>query len=273
MTDKQKQATLERTQIVATDEMGRPKYKNLDNLHTLIARHSFRKLKLECLDLPPKQYATRYFHLTPKQRAIYDRLAEELRYTLEDGRELMTSKLVAMGKLRQITSGFLLLRDGTISYIQDNPRIELLHDQVEGETQQGIIWAQYKEEIANVQAMLRANGFTSDVVNGPVPMKRRREIRQEFQSGNLQWIVAHPASMGTGHTMTAAQLVYYYSNGFNLEERLQSEDRTHRIGTVGTVEYRDLVAIDTRDDDVVWALQHKLDTAAMINGDPARSQR
>lgn len=269
------EAQLERIspKLIKHDELGRPMYKNLDRLQALIKAHSYRVLKEDCLDLPPKVYETRYFHLSDAHRKVYDRMFEEMRFTLEDGTELMTSKLVAMGKLRQITSGFVLMRDGNVSYTEDNPRIKLLESCVEEETQQGIVWSQYKEEQRNIKKMFERLKQGVEVVNGDTPMGRRREIMKEFQAGNLQWIAAHPATMGSGFTLTAGKIVYYYSNGFNLEERLQSEDRTHRIGTVGTIVYRDLVAIDTRDDDVVWALQHKLDTAAMVNGDPQRKSR
>ena len=270
VTDAQRLAMEARMQIVAKDSRGQPKYKNLGKLHDLVAQHSFRVLKDDCLDLPPKVYETRYFHLTPAQREVYDRMEEEQRFVLEDNQLLITTRLVALGKLRQITSGFLLLRDGTVSYIEDNPRIVLLRDQVEDETQQGIIWSQYKEEQRNIAKMLKALGQTVETVNGETPLKLRREIRTEFQAGNLQWINAHPATMGEGYTLTAGKIVYYYSNGYNLVERLQSEDRTHRKGTTGTIVSRDIVAIDTRDDNVVWALQHKLDTAAMITGDSER---
>lgn len=260
--------------IVERDEHGRPKYKNLEQLQRIIDPITFRVLKEDCLDLPPKVYETRYFHLTREQRAVYERVHKEQRYILEDETVLTMSKLVAMGKLRQITSGFLLLRDGTVSYLEDNPRIQLLLDDIgEISDEQGIIWSQYKEEQRNIERVLRKLGREVKTVNGDTPQRERIAIREAFQAGELQWINAHPATMGTGFTLTRATLNVYYSNGFNMIEREQSEDRSHRIGTVRSVTYRDYVAVDTRDDDVVWAHQHKLDTAAMINGDPARKLR
>lgn len=264
-------------QIIAQDELGRPKYRNLDKLQRLVGAHSHRVLKEECMDLPPKVFETRYFHLTPAQRLVYERMAEEYRYLFEDGTALITSKLVALGKLRQITSGFILLRDGTTQYIEDNPRIELLRSEVEGVDFQCLIWAQYREELRNIDRMIRELGMTVAVVNGDTPMKQRREIRADFQAGNIQWVAAHPGTLGTGFTLTKARMAYFYSNGFQLDERLQAEDRNHRKGTEDqgwpSVLYRDFVAIDTRDDDVVWSLQHKLDTAAMVYGDPQRRHR
>lgn len=259
--------------MVAQDAHGQPIYKNLDRLAALIAPHAYRVLKEDCLDLPPKQYESRFFHLTKAQRANYDMMEREFRHVLQDGSLLITTRLVALQKLCQITSGFILMRNGDVSYIEDNPRIELLCSEVEDITEQGLIWSQYKEEQRNISRMLTELGHTHETINGDVSMKRRREIRDEFQAGNLQWINAHPETLGAGFTLTAGKINLYYSNGFNLTQRIQSEDRTHRIGTLGTIVYRDLIAIDTRDDDVVWALQRKLDVSAMINGDPERKSR
>lgn len=268
MSDREKAARA--PAIVAKDDRGLPIYRNLDQLQARIAPYSYRVLKEDCLDLPPKVYETRYFHLNKQQRVAYDRMEEEQRYILEDGTLSITSKLVALSKLRQLTSGFILFRDGSVHYTEDNARIDLLRDTLEDDPRQCIIWAQYKEEIRNIVKLL---GKKAAAVNGDTPMQNRRHIREEFQAGNLQYIVAHPGAMGTGFTLTAAELVIYYSNDFNLENRLQSEDRAHRIGQDKTVVYLDLVAIDTRDDDVVWALQHKLGMAELINGDPVRRAR
>lgn len=259
--------------IIDKDEQGRPKYKNLTQLRTRMAPYLFRCLKADCLDLPPKVFETRYFHLAPAQRRVYDRVYDENRYILEDGTVLTMTRLVAMGKLRQVTSGFLLMRNGEVSYLEDNPRIELLMEDVGDYDRQGIIWSQYREEQRNIVRRLKAAGREVAMVNGDTPTRERQTIREAFQAGDVQWISAHPATMGTGYTLTRAELNIYYSNGFELVPRLQSEDRSHRIGTVNSVLYRDYIAIDTRDDDVVWALQHRLDTAAILNGDPARKSR
>ena len=61
----------------------------------------------------------------------------------------------------------------------------------------------------------------------------------------------------------------YYSNDFNLETRLQSEDRAHRIGTKRNVVYIDLCAVDTIDEPIARSLQQKADMAAAILGDRA----
>ncbi len=59
----------------------------------------------------------------------------------------------------------------------------------------------------------------------------------------------------------------YYSNGYDLEKRLQSEDRAHRIGQKKTVTYIDLIAEDTIDEKIVEALRKKINIASEVMGE------
>lgn len=256
-------------QIVARDRFGRPKYRNLDQLQTRIAEHSFRVLKEDCLDLPPKQYETLYFKLTPGQRRVYDELERELRVVLDDGTAILTpSKLVALGKLRQVTSGFLLLPDGTAAYMPENPRLATFLDAAEGEEARCLVWSQFKEEQRAIDYGLRKAGATVALINGDTPRKQREELVAEWRTGNIQWLNAHPETLGTGFTLAEAQRAYFFSNGYKMVERVQAEDRNHRIGSVGeVVMYRDLVALDTVDEAIARAHQAKLDIAATIYGE------
>ena len=67
--------------------------------------------------------------------------------------------------------------------------------------------------------------------------------------------------------MTEAKNVIYYSNNYDLENRLQSEDRAHRIGQTNKVTYIDLVVKGTVDEKIVKALRNKLDLAQEVLGD------
>ena len=72
---------------------------------------------------------------------------------------------------------------------------------------------------------------------------------------------------GYGLTLTAAHTVVYYSNSYDLEKRLQSEDRAHRIGQTSKVTYIDLFCKDTVDEKIVKALREKLDVAKQVLGE------
>jgi hypothetical protein len=104
-------------QIVARNPDGSPRWRNLEKLNKLLAPHSFRVLKKDCLDLPEKIYKTLTFELEPEQRRVYDKMAQENRIELDDRTELPVSELAALTKLQQITSGFLHLPGGGMKYV------------------------------------------------------------------------------------------------------------------------------------------------------------
>ena len=70
-----------------------------------------------------------------------------------------------------------------------------------------------------------------------------------------------------GITLTASSTVIYYSNTYNLEHRIQSEDRAHRIGQTNKVTYVDLICRKTVDEKIVTSLINKKSIAANVLGD------
>jgi SNF2 family DNA or RNA helicase len=91
---------------------------------------------------------------------------------------------------------------------------------------------------------------------------------ERFQNDQkCRFFVGNPATGGYGITLTAANTVVYYSNSYSLEQRLQSEDRAHRIGQKNPVLYVDLVTPGTVDIKIVLALAKKIDVQAQITGD------
>ena len=104
---------------------------------------------------------------------------------------------------------------------------------------------------------------------GETPDEDRQEIIRRFQDPNseLKYLISNTQTGGYGITLTEASNVIYYSNNYDLEKRLQSEDRAHRIGQTNKVTYIDLVAKDTVDEKIVKALRNKLDLAQEVLGD------
>ena len=80
----------------------------------------------------------------------------------------------------------------------------------------------------------------------------------------LRFFVGQPRTGGYGITLTAATTVIYYSNSYDLEIRLQSEDRAHRIGQTNKVTYIDLVSPGTVDEKIIEALRDKIDIAGQV---------
>ncbi len=255
-------------QIVKKDDVtGKPMYRNLDKLNNLIAPHAYRVLKKECTDLPDKVFKQVYFELTPKQRAVYKSMEDDFRYEMEDGTIQGVAKLNVVAKLQQITSGFVLLKDGSSVVFQeeDNPRLKALKDLMEDfEGKKVIIWAWFKEEIKAIAALMAELSRKPVQYHGGISDKDRTAAIDEFQSGAADTFIGNQASGGIGITLTAASETIYYSNNYNLEHRAQSEDRNHRTGQRNQVTYYDLIAEDTVDDTISLALQTKTDLVAAV---------
>lgn len=242
-------------QVIARDRNGFPKYRNIEKLRGLMAPHTFRVLKSECLDLPEKIYQTVFFDLEPSQMAAYIALKELRRFEREDGELDTFTALTIINKLRQVTSGFILV-DGEPTELKSNkPRMEALMEIVEDLQGKFIVWASFREEIRQIVAALQPLGVVE--YHGGTSQKDRDSAVDEFQSGSARVFVGNAAAAGTGLTLHAAETAIYYSCDFSLEKRLQSEDRCHRIGLRHPVVYIDLVARGTIDERIAQALQSK----------------
>lgn len=256
-------------QIVARDVNGRPRWRNLEKLTAKLDRYMYRVLKRDCLDLPPKVYQTHYFELPAAQRRLYDYVDDASRFDRQDGIVDIYSALTKAGKLRQVTSGFIMVDGEATELMPDavNPRLGALIDCVADLDGQFIVWATFREEIVAIERAMRALGITCTTYCGDTSDAERADAIDAFQAGSIRAFIGNPASGGTGITLTAAQTAIYYSNNFSLQTRLQSEDRNHRIGTTGTALYIDLAAADTYDETVAAALQSKREVAEAILGD------
>ncbi|WVW37715.1 DEAD/DEAH box helicase [Aeromonas phage Gekk3-15] len=252
-------------QVVQQDEHGRPMYRNIDQLINLMAPYVHRVRKEDCLDLPPKVREAIYFDLTPAQRKAYDRLYEDNKFAT-DLDIVSFVAIAARTKMKQVTSGFVNIK-GEMQYLcgADNPREAALNEAldtvVEGSM---IIWAMYDEEIEQVKRVCEERGLTYAVYVGATKADARERAIDDFQAKKVDVFIGNPAAAGIGLTLTAAETVIYYTCSYDLELRLQSEDRAHRMGQTKTVRYIDLIAEDTIDEDVMRSLSRKDDTARKI---------
>lgn len=260
-------------QVVATDAKGNKKYKNLDKLQALIAPHSFRVRKADCLDLPDKLYQRVYHELSTEQRRLYNDMKDKLRVEVKSGNVSIATKLTSLVRLQQIIGGHQPNDKGQyvdhIMPVGDNPRVQVLLDAVQELEGGVIVWARFRKQLEDIAQVLE-EAELGEVVqyHGGVNKEDRIEAVDKFQAGTAKFFVAQPESGGVGLTLTAARTVIYYSNDFSLETRLQSEDRAHRIGQRHAVTYIDIEAVDTMDARIVGALRSKKNVADLLTGDP-----
>lgn len=241
------------------------------DLANKIGTRSYRILKSEVLDLPPKVYEDREVELSPVQKRAYTAMKEDLR-TLFEGQEIAAyNVLTQLLRLTQITAGMIGEGDRYAWLgVTENAKLaaldELLNDDLRG--QQVVVFGLYQRELQELSK--RYAGDTSGILYGPTPEKQRAVAIEDFQQGRRQYLFAQSRTGGIGINLTAAQYAVYYTRGWSLEEYLQSQDRLHRIGQHGTVTIVHLNAKGTVDDQIAKALASKQNLADALTGDAAR---
>ena len=249
-------------------------YRRLDELNLKLDLFSNRVLKEHCLDLPDKMYIRRDVELTEEQTRVYKQMKKLALAELEIGKlATTTSVLTQIMRLQQICCGFLQPDEGEIQALDNNRLKELLEitDELQGKA---IIWASYTHDIQQISQALRDRFGPEAVATyyGATPQDDRQEIVNKFQDKDspLRFFVGQPRTGGYGITLTAANTMIYYSNSYDLEIRLQSEDRAHRIGQKNKVTYIDLVSPGTIDEKILEALRCKIDLAGKVLGEEVR---
>ena len=249
-------------------------YRRLDELNEKLTQFSKRVLKSECLDLPDKLYTKRYVALTDEQKRLYDQMKDMALAMLENGElATTTSVLTQIMRLQQISCGHFTPDVGETRSLDSNRLDELLNitEELQGKC---IIWASYTHDIQRIYYALR-DCFGPEAVAlyyGDTAQDMRQDTVERFQDPNnpLRFFVGQPRTGGYGITLTAATTVIYFSNSYDLEIRLQSEDRAHRIGQSNPVTYIDLVSPDTLDEKILTALKNKVNLAETVLGEETR---
>jgi len=247
-------------------------FKNLGELSDSVKTFSYRVLKEDCLDLPEKIFMKRTIELTKEQKKVYEQMKKEA-LAMMNGKVVSTANvLTQLMRLQQITCGHFVADDGSTQKIKNNRITELMDvlEEVEGKA---IIWAHYQYDIKAIIEEIKKVYGPGSVVDyyGKTPQDKRQPNIKKFQGKNgTRFLVGTPQTGGYGITLTQAHTVIYYSNGYDLEKRLQSEDRAHRIGQTKPVTYVDIIAEDTVDNKIVKALRKKVNIASEVMGEELR---
>ena len=249
-------------------------FRNLDELSRKLAFFSFRVLKEDCLDLPSKVYSPRHVELTKEQEKAYNDLETFAITQLNNNTLSVTNTMTMLLRLHQITCGYLPTDNGQPPVPLKNNRMDELLSVLEETEGKVIIWANYRYSIFDIEKNLKKKFGEDSVVTyfGDTKDQDRQEIVKSFQDPKspVRFFVANQQTGGYGLTLTAAHTVVYYSNNYDLEKRIQSEDRAHRIGQKNNVTYIDIICENTVDDNIVGSLRNKIDLASQSLGEKLR---
>ena len=248
-------------------------YKNLPELAKTLKPFSYRILKDDCLDLPPKTFMKRVIQLTPEQKKVYAQM-KSMALAEMNGKMITTVNVITqLMRLQQITCGHFKADDGSMQEIKNNRITELMDllEEVEGKA---IIWAHWRHDIATIVKEIEKE-YPGSVMTyyGDTTSDDRQKAIKEIQNpeSKVRFLVGTPQTGGYGITLTGASTMIYYSNGYDLEKRLQSEARIDRIGQEKPMTYIDILAEDTIDEKIVKALRKKVNIATEVMGEELKA--
>jgi hypothetical protein len=249
-------------------------FRNIEELNKLIMAASYRVTKAEALDLPPKIYQFWDVELTEEQGDNYRQMRDVAMTKLADGEFSTASmKLDQLGKLQHILCGHVRKEDGTLADIPEN-RTDAVVDILRAHSGKAIIWAPYPNALRKILTKLWQEFGEDSAVGywGETDLDDRLEARDRIQNDDkCRFIVSNQSVGKFGNTWTACNLVIYFANSFDNEDRQQSEDRAHRIGQTKSVTYIDLRCRGTIDERLIQVLRKKITISSTLQGDGFKS--
>ena len=212
----------------------------------------------------------RIIQLTDEQKKLYTQMKQQALAHLNGKVTTTATVITQMMRLHQITCGHFKADDDSVQEVKSNRLDQLMQvlDEIEGKA---VIWAHYRYDIASIVKQIQKDYGENSVVTyyGDTSTEDRQKAIKLIQDPEspVRFIVGTPQTGGYGITLTGASTMIYYSNGYDLEKRQQSEARIDRIGQEKPMTYVDIIAEDTIDEKIVKALRDKVNIATEVMGE------
>lgn len=216
--------------------------------------------KSECLNLPEKSYSSRYYSLTPLQAQVYQARKDEFFVLVEKYEEIDSTAIFNLfTDLQKICSGYWLSGNETI--VTKHGRIDLLKEIIAeiSENEKIVIWAKYMHDIDGIMAALKAE-YGDDCASEYTGRKNEKEraIEADLFTKHRRFFVGTQATGGHGlNELVCSGYAIFYNNNFKFGERMQAEDRQHRLGMGSSVHYINIIASNTIDERIEKSLDKK----------------
>jgi SNF2 family DNA or RNA helicase len=192
---------------------------------------AIRFTKEECLDLPELTYVTREVELTPQQKKYYELLRKQLVMSAVGEQVTAVNAAVGMSKLLQISCGAVYSDSGETLEFDIKNRYKVMREVIDETQQKILIFVPFKNTIKILAERLKADGFTTEIINGDVAHNHRTEIFKNFQeTPNPRILLIQPQAAAHGVTLTAADTVIWWGPTPSLEIYAQANARAHRAG-------------------------------------------
>jgi SNF2 family DNA or RNA helicase len=190
---------------------------------------SIRYSRDDCVDLPACIYQERHVPMTAEQKTAYKQMLAKLAMDYQGDSVLAVNEAVKMQKLLQIACG-VVYGDDVDVYLPAKPRIEVVKEVIEEAGTKTIVFVPFKGVLKYVAAQL-ASEFTVEMISGETSKAERDRIFSAFQrSSEPKVLIAQPAAMSHGLTLTAANTVVWFAPVTSNEIYEQANARVTRPG-------------------------------------------
>ena len=247
------------------------KYKRLDEIKEKIDPYTFYATKKECLpDLPGKLWSIIDIDMPKEQRKVYNELKSKLLVEYEHQELTVLNKVALSTRLAQLCGGFFpfdeeteITKNGEVIQVlkkkamligKKNAKIERLKLELDELSDFPlIIWARFIPELQMLYEELKKD-YNCCLYYGGTKKRAKDKMIDEFKAGEYDIFIANPAAAGYGLNLQRANNAFFYSNSYDVEARLQAEDRINRIGVKDVCLYKDFVFKNSIDQKITKAI-------------------
>lgn len=244
-------------------------YKNISVLKDMLQKNMLRRLKKDVLDLPDKIHHTVYVENTPIQAKLYTSLQNELQSNADMILSSM-NPLAAFLRLRQV-NGSPELVDQSIAvdsnYLSKNAKLSELLRLLEEITERGekvVVFSNWVEPLKTLYRFVAAKYKTTCFTGTMSEADRQKHKRVFINNPEYKVMLGTIGALGVNHTLTVATNVIFYDEPWTPGDKIQAEDRCHRIGSKYPLNIYTLLTINTVDDIVHRIIGDKADISEYI---------
>lgn len=234
-------------------------YKNISELKQRFSHIQLRRLKENCLNLPPKIYENEYLELSTKQRMLYNEVYNDIALNVNN-KELSHNPLVRTIRLRQATASAEILSDKITDSVKYDRCIEIV-EELSKEGRKCIIFSNWVDVINPLYKKM--SKFNPALITGETKDVEYEKIKLNTDP-TCFCALGTIGAMGTSHTLTGADTVIFLDEPWNRGTKEQCEDRCHRIGTTHTVNIITFICKDTIDERINEIVHEKGEWADCI---------
>ena len=186
----------------------------------------------ECLDLPPIMFETRHVGLSKAQAKAYKQMMNELHAEIDSGAVTAVNAAVKMSKLVQIACGIAYGDSGEELHLDPADRVAEVKDIITSAEGKVIVFAPFVATVEMLHKTLNHGGKNvAAMIHGGVGKSQRDQIFHDFQRApDPRVLVAQPAAMSHGLTLTAASTIVWYAPTTSNETFEQANGRINRPG-------------------------------------------